>query len=92
MTDSILQKKKECYVCGRQVDLERHHIISGVANRRLSDKLGIWIYLCHSCHTGDGGAQYEKELNLRLKKEAQEAFEIEHSHEEWMEIFRKNYL
>ena len=92
MTKSIMQNKKQCYICGRQFGLERHHILSGTANRKLSEKYGLWVYLCHSCHTGNGGAQYEKELNQRLKQEAQKAFEKQHSHEEWMSVFMKNYL
>jgi len=92
MSKSIMQNKKQCYLCGRQSYLEKHHIVSGTANRKLSEKYGLWVYLCHSCHTGDGGAQYEKELNLRLKQEAQKTFEEKYSHDLWMETFRKNYL
>ena len=92
MSKSIMQNKKQCSLCGRQSYLEKHHIISGTANRKLSERYGLWVYLCHSCHTGDGGAQYEKELNLRLKQEAQKIFEEKYSHDLWMETFRKNYL
>ena len=92
MSDSILQTKKECYVCGRQTNLERHHIYSGIGNRKWSEKYGCWVWLCHSCHTGDRGAQYEKELNLKLKREAQAAFEEEHTRGEFLKIFGRNYL
>ena len=92
MTKSIMQEHKQCYLCGRQFSLERHHCFPGVANRKLSEKYGLWVWLCHSCHTGNGGAQYEKELNLRLKQEAQEAFEETHTREEFMTTFGRNYL
>lgn len=92
MTESILQRDHDCYVCGRQFGLERHHIFAGTANRRISEKYGLWVWLCPKCHTGKKGAQYEHELNQRLKREAQEAFEKEHGHAMWMEVFRKNYL
>ena len=92
MIKSIMQNKKECYLCGRQFELECHHVFAGVANRKLSDKYGLWVYLCHNCHTGTNGAQYAKDLNLRLKQEAQEAFEKTHTRKEFMQIFGKNYL
>lgn len=92
MSKSILQEDKVCYVSGSRVNLERHHIMSGTANRKLSERYGLWVWLNHDLHTGKNGAQYEKELNLRLKREAQMAFEQIYGHEKWMETFRKNYL
>lgn len=92
MTKSILRNEKECYVCGGMRDLERHHVLGGTANRKLSEKHGLWVWLCREHHTGKYGAQYDNALNLRLKQEAQRAFEALHGHEQWMQIFRKNYL
>ena len=93
MSKSIMQANTTyCYVCGRQFGLEKHHVMAGVANRKLSEKFGTWVMLCNSCHTGDNGAQYEKELNLKLKREAQTAFEKLYSHDDWMATFRKNYV
>ena len=74
------------------MNLERHHIFAGVANRPLSEQYGLWVWLCHEHHTGKDGAQYCKEKAESLKRLAQIAFEARHSHEEWMETFRKNYL
>ena len=93
MTKSIMQKDFDsCYLCGRQYGLQVHHVMAGVANRRLSSRYQLVIKICAECHTGDGGAQYEKELNRRLKREAQEAFEKLYGHAKWMATFRKNYL
>ena len=92
MTRSILQDKKECYFCPKCYGLERHHIMAGTANRKLSEKYGLWVYVCHDHHTGNGGAQYEKDLNMLLKQKAQQAFEAIYSHQLWMEVFRQNYL
>ena len=93
MTKSILQDgEPRCYVTGSRQNLERHRIMSGTANRKLSEKYGLWVWLSHEAHTGKHGAQYEKELNLRLKRDAQTAFEAIHGHKAWMETFRKNYL
>lgn len=87
-----MQKGERCYLCGRLTGLERHHVIGGVANRKLSEKYGLWVWLCHECHTGTDGAQYIKEKNQNLKRLAQIAFEARHGHELWMETFRKNYI
>ena len=90
---SILQTEKVCYLCGRSYGLEKHHIFGGVANRKWSERLGLWVYLCgQTCHRGADGAQYDPVLNRRLKAEAQAAFEKTHSHAEWMKVIRKNYL
>lgn len=90
---SILQgNNEECYICGRQWGLECHHIYAGVANRRISEANGFKCMLCHQCHTGSGGAQYEKELNLRLKRECQAKFEETHSREEFRRLIGKSYL
>lgn len=66
--------------------------MAGMANRKLSEKYGLWVWLCQSCHTGTHGAQYDREKNRGLKRLAQIAFEARHSHDEWMQLFRKNYL
>ena len=92
MGKSIIQEDRSCYLCGRMTDLERHHVFGGVANRPISERLGLWVYLCHDCHTGQDGAQYDKMKNLRLKQDAQFAFERKHSRSEWMKLIGKNYL
>lgn len=89
---SILQEDKRCWLCGRVVGLEVHHILGGVANRKLSEKYGLKVWLCHNCHTGRDGAQYDQQKNLQLKRDAQYAFERTHSRKEWMNLFGKNYL
>ena len=93
MGQSIMQNgEPRCFLCGRTVGLERHHILGG-ANRKWSEKYGLWVYLCgESCHRGTDGAQYNRDLNQRLKRLAQIAFEARHSHEMWMNVFGKSYL
>ena len=89
---SILQEDKRCYICGSVIGLERHHIFAGVANKPISERYGLWVWLCARDHRGTEGAQYDKDKNRMLKEDAQAAFEETHSHEEWMRIIRKNYL
>lgn len=81
----------QCFLCGRETGLEVHHIMAG-PNRKLSTKYGLWCHLCHECHRGTEGAQYNRESGDYLKRQAQMAFEELYGHDKWMEIFRKNYL
>lgn len=92
MSRSIVQTEKECWFCGARVTLEEHHIFAGAANRKISEKYGLKVWLCHRHHTGTDGAQYDLDLNLLLKQEAQKAFEVHHTRREWMDLIRKNYL
>lgn len=92
MTKSIVQQEKRCWFCGAVVGLEEHHIFAGTANRKISEKYGLKVFLCKRHHTGKNGAQYDRDMNMQLKQEAQRKFEQIHSHELWMETIRKNYL
>lgn len=87
-----MQEDKSCYICGKLTDLECHHIFGGVANRPISEKYGLKVWLCHEHHTGAHGAQYDKEMNRTLKQDAQMAFEKQYPRKLWMELIRKNYL
>jgi hypothetical protein len=49
MAKSILQTQKECYFCGSQNWLEEHHVY-GAANRKISEKYGLKVWLCHTHH------------------------------------------
>ena len=92
MRKSIMQTEKQCYICGAQTGLESHHVLAGVANRKVSEKYGLTVWLCHRHHTGADGAQYDKDKNLWLKEEAQKAFESIYSHDEWMRVIGRNYI
>ena len=90
---SIIQTDgKGCYLCGKTVGLECHHVLGGVANRKLSTRLGLTVMLCKDCHTGKDGAQYNAEKGMQLKRDAQYACERTHTRAEWMKLFGKNYL
>ena len=93
MTKSIIQQgDPRCFFCGARTGLERHHAMPG-PNRKWSEKFGLWIWACDFHHRDPKeGVQYNREKADALKRIAQTAFEGKHSHAEWMEIFRKNYL
>jgi hypothetical protein len=43
---SIMQRDIEhCYICGGRAT-EEHHCIYGTANRKLSEKYGLKVYMC----------------------------------------------
>ena len=92
MTKSIIQDQKCCYYCGTTVNLERHHVLGGVANRKLSERYGLWIWCCHFDHLSVDGVQYDKQKNWDLKAQAQMAFEAIYGHDFWMKTFYKNYI
>ena len=86
-----MQNGERCWYCGGQIGLERHHVMTG-PNRKLAEKYGLWVWVCHDHHTGKDGVQYNRQKADALKRLGQIAFEARHSHDEWMEIFGKNYL
>ena len=92
MSSSILQNKRECYVTGSVINLHRHHVYGG-SRREKSEKWGCWVWLRADYHNmSEHGVHFDRELDLRIKRECQEAFEAKHGHEKFMEIFGKNYL
>lgn len=91
--ESILQSEKRCFLCGREVNLELHHAIHGVSNRKNADKYGLVVWLCQDCHTGTHGVHHNREKDLELIKYAQTRFESEYgSREEFRRIFGKSWL
>lgn len=92
---SIMQDDlMKCWFCGR-FGTEKHHIIFGTANRKISDKYGLIVGLCYQCHRGTNGVHGRDgmEINKDLKHYAQEAFEKHHgTREDFRRIFGKSYL
>ncbi|WP_304958370.1 hypothetical protein [Dubosiella newyorkensis] len=89
---SILQKEKKCWLCGSTLDLHRHHVFGGSANRAKSEKYGLTVYLCAPHHNMSGaGVHFDKAFDQQLKAWAQKQFEKEYSHELFMKIFKRNY-
>lgn len=89
---SIVQSDKECYICECRNALEKHHIFFG-ANRSISEKHGMTVWLCTKHHRdAREGVHFNKELNLQLKRIGQRAFEHKYSHEKFIQEFGRNYL
>lgn len=88
--ESIISDKKECYVC-RKKNVHKHHIYFGT-NRKQSDKIGAWVYLCPEHHVGFTGVHQNKALDLFFKTLCQKKFEENHSREEFVKVIGRNYL
>ena len=59
-----------------------------------SETYGGMVWLCKYHHTlgGRDCVHENADLRLELKKDFEEAFLKTHTKEEWMKIFRKDYL
>ena len=98
---SILQDKENgfCLLClalhhdGSRKITEEHHVMFGTADRKISEKHGLKVYLCPDHHrTGKEAVHRDKDIDNALRRMAQRVFERERGHEEWMRLFGKNYL
>lgn len=94
MSKSILQDKKECYICGLYYPLECHHIYFG-ANRKISEQNGFKVCLCAEHHRGTVGVHGKlgHALDIRLKQECERKYiNLGHTKEEFIKLIGKNYL
>lgn len=88
-------QKGTCYVCGRSCTTQEHHIFYGTANRNLSEKYGLKVYLCLNHHTATREAVHNgnRKLDIWLRQKGQKMFERRHgTREEFVEAFGKNWL
>lgn len=91
MSKSILQPdEKKCFITGSRSNLDRHHIYHGMANRRISEREGCWVWLRHDIHMKLH--DNDKELDRYLQQECQKAFEETHTRDEFRKLFGKSYL
>lgn len=68
-------------------------VFYGTANRKKSEEFGCWVYLCAGHHNmTDYSVHFNKELDLKLKKECQKEFEKNGTREEFRRIFGRSYL
>lgn len=72
---------------------EEHHVIFGTANRTLSEKFGLKVYLCPEHHrTGKDSAHLNADIAKYLQKEAQKSFIKTFKDEDFRTVFGKNFL
>lgn len=81
-----------CFFTGN-APVERHHIFGG-ANRKKSEKQGFVVPLRPDLHpNGVFAGKHAKEIDLKLKKMAQEYYEVHYGNREsFVKEFGRNYL
>ena len=94
MKKSLIQNGRYCYVCGTEYALHKHHIFYGSANRKLSEEDGAYCYLCYMHHNGGNyGVHFNKDLDIELKRECQEAWEqTKGTREDFIKRYGKTWL
>ena len=93
MSKSIISNERECIVCGTTLNLHKHHIFYGLANRKQSEKYGCWCYLCAIHHNlSNDGVHFNKALDIELKQKTQKKFEEVYPDLDFIKTFGKNYL
>lgn len=102
MSKSIMHSKGagQCYICRLLYGdytikpvLEEHHVMGGTANRKLSEKYGLKVYLDPDHHRyGTDAVHKNAKVAEMIHREAQKAFERTYPDLSFREIFGKNYL
>lgn len=99
---SILHDKKDrtCFLCillrgdsSRKDNLHEHHVFFGWANRKLSEKYGLKVYLCIEHHEiGTEAVHQNSEISKMIQVYAQRAFMKKWPEKDFKEIFGRNYI
>ena len=94
MSKSIIQDTKECYICGSQRWLEEHHCFHA-SNRKISEKYGLKVWLCHYCHNEPPNGIHQNKKNREALQDKVQRIAMEHygwDVEDFRKIFGRNYL
>lgn len=99
---SIMHDKRDrtCYLCMRlhgdydtRNGLQEHHVMQGTANRRLSEKYGLKVYLCLQHHLeGPEAVHKNAEIARMLKQEAEKTFMRKYPSLSFRDVFGISYL
>lgn len=79
-----------CQLCGKWGQTEKRHVFQAF-NRNNSEKYGAYIFICRDCHNA---IHHHPKRYEWLKEYFQKQLMTENgwSTEEWLKIFRRNYL
>ena len=95
MAQSVLQEKKCCWICGTTQNLHKHHAIHGKkSNRNLSEKYGLWLWLCGAHHNqSNDSVHLNHDRDMEVKTYAQKVFEAKiGTRDDFRAIFGKSYI
>lgn len=94
MAKSIISNEARCFICGSYQWIEIHHVFGG-ANRKLSEKYGLKVPLCHYCHNEPpNGVHFNKEIRRKLQAYVQKKA-MKHygwSVDDFRAIFGRSYI
>ena len=83
---------EHCVVCGSP-HVQKHHIIGGTANRKISDRYGYILPLCYEHHIGANGIHRNRGMQLYWMQVAQMHYEKHHgTRSEFIKEFGRSYL
>lgn len=85
---SILQSNRECYFCGNPV-VDPHHVRLGGCSKKKAEEYGLIVYICRKHHTE---LHNNEVIKKSVQQYAQHTLEKTMTREEYMQIFKKNYL
>lgn len=91
---SIIQNKKECYVCKTTLDIHIHEVYFG-KNRKKSIEDGCCVYLCSSHHNmSNAGVHFNHKLDMELKRKMQQKWceYYNKTNDEFLDRFGRSYL
>ena len=80
------------YLSGRPAECI-HHIYGGNGRRKISEREGFIIPLTHDEHNmTDTSIHFNKELDLKIKRECQRKYEETHSRDDFIRLINRSYL
>lgn len=91
---SIIQKEKQCIVCGTTLNIHIHEVYFG-RNRQKSIEDGCCIYLCGRHHNqSNEGIHFNHELDFKWKQEMEVAWLMYYNKtiDEFIKRYHRNYL
>lgn len=91
---SIIQDKKQCYVCNTTNNIHIHEVFFG-RNRQKSIEDGCCIYLCGKHHNlSNQGIHFNHKLDIEVKKQM-ELYWLKHYNkttEDFIKRYGRSYL
>ena len=91
---SIIQKNKECIVCGTTINIHIHEVFYG-KNRQKSIEDGCCVYLCGKHHNmSNEGVHFNHELDMKLKQlaENQWCWYYSKTTKDFIKRYGRNYI
>ena len=84
----------KCYICGRTRWIEHHHVYGG-ANRKLSEKYGLVVPLCHRCHNEPPDGVHHNYENMKRLQQTVQSIAMEYygwDEDDFRKIFGRSFL